>query len=588
MVHTQQHGHPSDACIRQHNAFVQQQQQAQAQGGGQAAGGNTKGSFRPMPLTIPPLDMNTYSNSNSYQQQLQQQQSQQQQQTSNQNAGNPYLSRPGAHHGYGQQPDAHGHANGGSGQALGDIGFDMAGDGAAVSGIPANAADMYPRGASNPSAASGHPHHHQETSNGNDEKLVAQAVARALMELNVMNSAEHVKIAQTVAMRVFEVFKNKIRALSNRIGHLQQMLQQDTRVGSPSMQYQQLLNQQRHAVPGGLQSASPLPYGMGFQSPMTSPSGVMGPGGTPIKAGGASSNSRKRQSPAGRTGQTKKMKAQTHPELGNLFDPSLRNSAQRASAKSQKNRKASVAAAKKKADDAETPSNRWTDEQDEALQNAVKVYGGRNWKAISAMVPGRDHVQCLQRWKKVLQPGLVKGHWTPEEDAKLLQLIQDEKMHSWAMVADLIEGRTAKQCRERWSLNLDPSINRSPWTPEEDALLMKLHAKIGGKWAEIKGQFDGRTENSVKTRYKSLMRAKAREWTPEQDQQLIQLRMKHGRNWAAIAKELKGRSRNAIKVRCKTLEYDHDPSGTEGRAAGGNQAMYLGDQSNSSQAALTA
>lgn len=205
-------------------------------------------------------------------------------------------------------------------------------------------------------------------------------------------------------------------------------------------------------------------------------------------------------------------------------------------------------------------ASRWTKEQDEALRVAVDKFEGRNWKAIAELVPGRDHVQCLQRWKKVLRPGLVKGHWSAEEDTLLLQLIQDDKMHSWSMVASKIKGRTAKQCRERWSLNLDPSINRSPWTPEEDQLLIKLYDKLGGKWSEMKTQFNGRTENAVKTRYKSIIRAKAREWTQEQDAKLIELRMKHGKNWAAIKKELPGRSRNAIKVRCKTLEYDNTAS----------------------------
>lgn len=205
-------------------------------------------------------------------------------------------------------------------------------------------------------------------------------------------------------------------------------------------------------------------------------------------------------------------------------------------------------------------TSRWTNEQDQALKDAVAKYEGRNWKAIAELVPGRDHVQCLQRWKKVLRPGLRKGHWTPEEDALLLQLIQDEKMHSWAMVASKIKGRTAKQCRERWSLNLDPGINRSAWSPEEDALLLQLYDKMGGKWSEIKTEFEGRTENAVKTRYKSLVRAKAREWTPDQDRKLVQLRMKYGKNWAAIKRELPGRSRNAIKVRCKTLEYDNSTS----------------------------
>eukprot|EP00924_Labyrinthula_sp_SR-Ha-C_P001608 maker-scaffold_18-snap-gene-3.2-mRNA-1 protein AED:0.00 eAED:0.00 QI:342/1/1/1/1/1/2/96/400 len=201
-------------------------------------------------------------------------------------------------------------------------------------------------------------------------------------------------------------------------------------------------------------------------------------------------------------------------------------------------------------------SSKWSQEQDDALRIAVKKWDGRNWKAIAELVPGRDHVQCLQRWKKVLRPGLVKGHWSAEEDKKLLELIQDEKMHSWAMVASQITGRTAKQCRERWSLNLDPSINRSPWKPEEDELLLRLFESMGGKWSEIKTHFNGRTENAVKTRYKSLARAKAREWTQDQDRKLIELRLKYGKDWNRIKAEMPGRSRNAIKVRCKTLEYE--------------------------------
>ena len=36
--------------------------------------------------------------------------------------------------------------------------------------------------------------------------------------------------------------------------------------------------------------------------------------------------------------------------------------------------------------------------------------GERNWKAIADQVEGRSHTQCLQRWTKVLKPGLIKVH----------------------------------------------------------------------------------------------------------------------------------------------------------------------------------
>ena len=59
---------------------------------------------------------------------------------------------------------------------------------------------------------------------------------------------------------------------------------------------------------------------------------------------------------------------------------------------------------------------KWTTEEDQVLRVAVAKHGGRNWKAIATDVPGRNHVQCLQRWRKVLAPGLVKGSWADSED----------------------------------------------------------------------------------------------------------------------------------------------------------------------------
>jgi hypothetical protein len=44
---------------------------------------------------------------------------------------------------------------------------------------------------------------------------------------------------------------------------------------------------------------------------------------------------------------------------------------------------------------------KWTAEEDEALRQSVEANGSKNWKAIALGVPGRNHVQCLQRWKKV-------------------------------------------------------------------------------------------------------------------------------------------------------------------------------------------
>ena len=64
--------------------------------------------------------------------------------------------------------------------------------------------------------------------------------------------------------------------------------------------------------------------------------------------------------------------------------------------------------------------NFWTKSEDSLLRAAVKQHGAKSWKLISSIIPGRTHVQCLQRWEKVLRPGLRKGAWLVEEDARLL------------------------------------------------------------------------------------------------------------------------------------------------------------------------
>ncbi|KAF1787186.1 Myb-related protein B [Phytophthora cactorum] len=150
---------------------------------------------------------------------------------------------------------------------------------------------------------------------------------------------------------------------------------------------------------------------------------------------------------------------------------------------------------------------RWTPEEDEKLREAVGRHGERNWKSIAEEVPGRNHTQCLQRWTKVLAPGLVKGHWRPEEDDLLKELVAEGRKN-WGQVATRIPGRTSKQCRERWYNHLDPSIIRGEYSPEEDRMILDAQARLGNRWSAIAAMLPGRTEDAVKIRWKSLCRVR--------------------------------------------------------------------------------
>jgi hypothetical protein len=76
-------------------------------------------------------------------------------------------------------------------------------------------------------------------------------------------------------------------------------------------------------------------------------------------------------------------------------------------------------------------------------------------------------VQCLHRWQKVLNPELVKGPWTKEEDEKIIELVKELGAKQWSKIAMQLPGRIGKQCRERWYNHLNPDIKREEWSCDE-------------------------------------------------------------------------------------------------------------------------
>lgn len=107
--------------------------------------------------------------------------------------------------------------------------------------------------------------------------------------------------------------------------------------------------------------------------------------------------------------------------------------------------------------------------------------------------------------------------WSAEEDAKLAQLVGSVDYPSstriiWTDVAEKFVGRTAKQCRERYTNNLKPGAKKGYWTEEEDNHIMTLQAVFGNQWSKIAALLPGRSENDVKNRWYSKTRTLKRKW----------------------------------------------------------------------------
>ena len=110
------------------------------------------------------------------------------------------------------------------------------------------------------------------------------------------------------------------------------------------------------------------------------------------------------------------------------------------------------------------------------------------------------------RVKQLTKHKMIKTKWTPEEDKLLTDAVNELGTNNWTLIATRVSGRTGKQCRERWTGQICPTISKVSWTHTEDMLLFQYQRLFGNKWAQIAQFLPNRSPISVKNRWNWYLR----------------------------------------------------------------------------------
>ncbi|KAJ8924995.1 hypothetical protein NQ315_001160 [Exocentrus adspersus] len=197
---------------------------------------------------------------------------------------------------------------------------------------------------------------------------------------------------------------------------------------------------------------------------------------------------------------------------------------------------------------------RWTNLECEKLQRAVKLNYNINqqnevMKKMKNLETNDNEMKALQARMEELQ----------KEDNCVTPPLNSDQFIDWMRVAEVFlqDRRTSFECTSFWHIYLHPSINKTPWTPEEIEKLKKLAVKHRlQNWDDIARELgSNRTGFMACMKYHTNLHERVRkgDFTHAEDMMITQLVQKHKMGdyipWFKIAQHFKDRTRSQLHHR---------------------------------------
>ncbi|KAF9602749.1 hypothetical protein IFM89_030637 [Coptis chinensis] len=168
------------------------------------------------------------------------------------------------------------------------------------------------------------------------------------------------------------------------------------------------------------------------------------------------------------------------------------------------------------------------------------------------------------------EQGWRKGPWTAEEDKLLIDYVSVYGEGRWSTVAKSAGlSRNSKSCRLRWVNYLRPGLKRGQLTPEEENIIIELHAMWGNKWSMIARCLPGRTDNEIKNYWRTHFKNKAKPSRSEEKPRVRTLRRQRQQQQQQLLHQ-QPQLVNMNNVQCQVEQSEYQVSLEQG----GQEIMY--------------